>query len=155
MDLNGQVYEQRPGLYVWLVILASTVVVSPFVNIALDLYLGIAHFINCVVIMVFNCPLLCNLRGFNKLMSTGHLPTLIPLSIYTALRLSVDLGPEDEQPQLKPPSFVFWFNAVLVLPVIIICTILDIKETYYWFKGDHEPMFLASSQKSKEAASTV
>lgn len=150
IDLGAKVYHERPGLFAWLVLLGVTVCVAPFVIIPFDLYLGIAHILNVFLILAFNCPLLCNLRGFNKLMSAGHLPSLIPLVIYSVLRLSVDLGPDDEQPQINPPSFLFWFNVILVVPVITICTILDIKETVLWIRGDHEPMFLASSQVQPE-----
>lgn len=152
-SVGSQVYTQRPGLFVWLLVLFSTCFFAPIVTITQDLALGIAQFINAAAIAMTNGPLFVWKRGLWKLMSITHLPTLIGLVVYTFLRLTLELG--SDQPQILSDNFLFYFTVCYVLPVWIICGVLDIKESIVYFLGGTEMDFLADSKKQTASSSQV
>jgi hypothetical protein len=103
-----------------MVILGAAVVYVPIAFLFEDLGLGLAPLIAAVGICAINLPLYMRARGFDKSMSPGHLPFLIPVVIYLTVRLADGLAVW---------VALFYFMCT----VLSICLLFDIYDTYEWF----------------------
>jgi hypothetical protein len=117
------IFEIRLWLAIWLVILMTAIVFVPIAFLFEDLGLGLAPLI-AVGLCSVNLPLYMRARGFDKSMSAGHLPFLIPLMIYWTIRLADGLD----------LSSTVWVAVFYFMYVVLgICLLFDIYDTYEWF----------------------